>query len=114
MVGRHTLEHIPDVRAFVTRIRAAVAASGARSVIWGPARKACHSSLLQAKHVAAAVDINPNKHGTFMAGTGHPVIAPGDLVEISPELVVVMNPVYLDEIGKALRLAGLSPRVVAV
>jgi hypothetical protein len=49
-----------------------------------------------------------------MAGTGHPVIAPRDLVDISPELVVVMNPVYLDEIGNDLRELGLSSEVVAV
>jgi hypothetical protein len=66
------------------------------------------------EHVEAAVDINPHKHGTFMAGTGHPVIAPRDLVDISPELVVVMNPVYLDEIGNDLKELGLSSDVVAV
>ena len=93
---------------------AGVASSGARSVIWGASSKGVSFLASAGKHVEAAVDINPNKHGTFMAGTGHPVIAPGDLVGIELELVVVMNPVYLDEVGNDLRGLGLSPEVVAV
>jgi hypothetical protein len=92
----------------------AVAVRGGKSVIWGASSKGVSFLAAAGEHVEAAVDINPHKHGTFMAGTGHPVIAPRDLVDISPELVVVMNPVYLDEIGNDLKELGLSSDVVAV
>jgi SAM-dependent methyltransferase len=91
-----------------------VASTGARSVIWGASSKGVAFLTAAGKHVAAAVDVNPQKHGTFMAGTGHPVIAPGDLVGIEPELVVVMNPVYLDEVGNDLSGLGLRPEVVGL
>lgn len=93
---------------------AAVAASGGKSVIWGASSKGVSFLAAAGEHVEAAVDINPNKHGTFIAGTGHPVIAPGDLVEIAPELVVVMNPVYLDEIGSDLSRLGVEAEVSSV
>jgi SAM-dependent methyltransferase len=92
----------------------AVAVRGGKSVIWGASSKGVSFLAAAGEHVEAAVDINPHKHGTFMAGTGHPVIAPRDLVDISPDLVVVMNPVYLDEIGNDLKELGLSSEVVAV
>ncbi len=91
-----------------------VAASGGKSVIWGASSKGVSFLAGAGEHVEAAVDINPHKHGTFMAGTGHPVIAPAELVDISPELVVVMNPVYLSEIGHDLDQLGLDSQVIAL
>ena len=37
-----------------------------------------------------------------------------DLVGIDPSLVVVMNPIYLDEITRDLARLGLSPAVEAL
>lgn len=91
-----------------------VAESGGRSVIWGASSKGVAFLAVAGDHVEAAVDINPHKHGTFMAGTGHPVVSPQDVVDIAPELVVVMNPVYLEEIGRDLDNLGVSTEVVAV
>ncbi len=61
-----------------------------------------------------AVDINPHKHGMFMAGTGQEIVAPEFLTTYRPELVVVMNPIYVDEIRAHLDRLGLTPRLVAV
>ncbi len=36
------------------------------------------------------------------------------LVGCPPDLVIVMNPVYLEEIGRSLADLGLSPELVAV
>jgi hypothetical protein len=49
-----------------------------------------------------------------MAGTGHRVVSPRDVVDIAPELVVVMNPIYLDEIESDLNRLGVNAEVVAV
>jgi hypothetical protein len=91
-----------------------IAASGGKSVIWGASSKGVSFLVAAGEHVEAAVDINPHKHGTFMAGTGHRVVSPQEVVDIAPELVVVMNPIYLDEIKSDLNRLGVNAEVVAV
>jgi hypothetical protein len=49
-----------------------------------------------------------------MAGTGHRVVSPQEVVDIAPELVVVMNPIYLDEIGSELDRLGVTAEITAV
>ncbi len=58
------------------------------------------------------VDINPGKQGSFMAGTGQPVVAPERLIEIRPDTVIVMNPVYREEIATQLGEMGLHPEIL--
>jgi len=72
------------------------------SVIWGAGSKGVSFLSAVGDHIAAAVDINPYKHGMYMAGTGHRIVAPQDLVEIAPDLVIAMNPIYTDEIQNDL------------
>ena len=49
-----------------------------------------------------------------MAGTGHEIVAPEFLREYQPDLVVAMNPIYLDEIQADLDELGVGARLVAV
>ena len=64
--------------------------------------------------IECAVDINPHKAGKFMAGTGHRIVQPEALVEIRPDVVVVMNPIYRAEIASTLGDLGLHPELVTV
>ena len=48
-----------------------------------------------------------------MAGTGPRVVAPEFLARYRPDLVVAMNPIYLDEIQADLDRMGLDARLVA-
>lgn len=93
-----------------------VAAGGGRVVIWGAGSKGV--AFLNAPgigaNVDAAVDVNPFKAGMFMAGTGHAIVGPDTLVDRPPDLVVAMNPAYVEEITGQLAGLGLSPRVEAV
>ncbi len=91
-------------------------AAGRRTVIWGAGSKgvAFLTTLGLNDEVGYAVDINPNKRGTFMAGTGHEIVSPEFLREYRPDTVVVMNPVYRDEIAGSLAALGLSPRLLTV
>lgn len=89
-----------------------VAQNGGRVVIWGSGSKGVAFLAAlgdDAQHVTAAVDINPFKHGRWMAGTGHRIVAPKELVDLRPTLVVAMNSTYLAEIGDDLADLGLSP-----
>lgn len=98
-----------------------VAAAGRTAVIWGSGSKGVSFLTNLAvgrtdasRLIAGAVDINPHKHGMFMAGSGHEILDPEQLIELDPALVVVMNPVYLAEIEEQLAGMGLHPDVKAV
>lgn len=95
---------------------ARVAAAGGRVAIWGAGSKGVTflNLLGAAAATAVAVDINPAKQGRFLPVVGLPVVAPADLGSLAPALVVVMNPVYLDEVTAMVRAHGCAAPVVAV
>lgn len=64
--------------------------------------------------IAAAVDINPFKQGKYLPGTGQAVVAPEALVDQPPDVVIVMNPVYVDEIRENLAQLDLEPSIVTL
>ncbi len=95
----------------------AVNERGGNVVLWGGGSKAVAflTGVGLGDEVAGAADINPHKHGRYIAGTGHVVLDPAELTALAPELVIAMNPVYLDEIGRDLADLGLDDaRLVAV
>ena len=55
-----------------------LADEGKRVVIWGSGSKAVSflTTLRVPDLIAAVVDINPHKHGKFLAGTGHEIVGP--------------------------------------
>ena len=85
-------------------------------MIWGAGSKGVGflSTLGISDEIACAVDVNPAKHGMFMPGTGHEIVGPERLREVRPGLVVVMNPVYADEIRHDLEQLGVSAEVDAL
>jgi hypothetical protein len=115
-----------DVERFAAEVPARLAAwrrelrelgDARRSVVlWGGGSKGVSflTTLGLTSEVSAVVDINPHKWGTFMAGTGHEIVGPDALVEIRPDTVVVMNPIYLDEVRRDLASRGLEPALRAV
>jgi hypothetical protein len=83
-------------------------------VLWGGGSKgvAFLTTLSQSlDDIAYAVDINPIKTGTFMAGTGQEIVAPSFLQKYRPDVVIIMNPVYRGEITRDLTDMGLSPDI---
>jgi len=103
---------LQEWRARVAELRSA----GGTAVIWGSGSKGVSflTNLAVPDAIDCAVDINPYKHGKFMAGTGHRIVGPEELRSIAPDLVIAMNPIYLDEIGRDLDRLGLHPELVAV
>ena len=89
---------------------------GARTVIWGAGSKgvAFLSMLGVGDEVDYAVDVNPGKHGMFMPGTGHEIVSPNRLEELRPDLVVIMNTAYADEIAGELRRRGIETELLTV
>ena len=86
-------------------------------VIWGAGSKgvAFLTTLgFGVEFVEFAVDINPHRAGFFMPGTGQRIIGPGDLLEHEPDVVIIMNPVYEQEIKSELGRLDISPEVLTV
>lgn len=89
---------------------------GKRVAIWGGGSKGVSFLTTNGlgEEVAQVIDINPFKQGRYLPGTGHLVSAPESLAEAPPDTVIVMNPIYLPEIGAQLADMGLTPELVAV
>lgn len=108
------VEHYEAKRAEWQHRLAEMKSAGRKVVLWGGGSKgvAFLTTLDQSlDDIAYAVDINPIKTGTFMAGTGQEIIAPSFLEGYQPDDVIIMNPVYLDEITRDLQAMGLSPAI---
>jgi SAM-dependent methyltransferase len=97
----------------------AVVEAGAEAgpvVIWGSGSKAVAflGAVDPAGLVSRVVDINPHRQGHYMPGSGQPILSPADLVDDPPATVIIMNPVYRDEIAAELAQLGLSPTIHAL
>ena len=89
--------------------------AGRTVALWGAGAKGVtFLNVVGGPDIAAVVDVNRRKQGTFLAGTGHQVIAPVELAPIDPDVVVVMNPLYADEIRAELDDLGLTAEVITV
>ena len=90
--------------------------AGRRVALWGGGSKAVAflTSLGLDAEIAQVVDINAFKQGKYLPGTSRRVVAPEDLKNDPPGLVIVMNPIYREEIGASLAALGLSPELVAL
>jgi hypothetical protein len=87
--------------------------SGKRTILWGAGSKGITflNSFDTRKVIGAVVDVNPRKDGMFVAGTGHPIVSPRGLAAIRPDMVLVVNPVYREEIHGTLQGLGLDPEI---
>lgn len=92
----------------------AMASSGRPAALWGAgARGVSFLNILGAgEEVECVVDINPRKHGLFMAGTGHPIVSPDALPSRGLDTVVLTNPIYEHEIRRSLKSIGLTPELL--
>lgn len=96
---------------------ASMRAEGRRVVLWGGGSKAVSflTTLgLGLDMIEYAVDINPNKAGTFLAGMGQETVPPDFLIGYKPDTVIIMNPIYFDEIKASLDDMGLAPEILTV
>ena len=73
--------------------------------VWGAGAKGVtFANLLdpERKFINSIVDLNPNKQGRFIPGSGHQIINYPQLVERKITSVIVMNPNYMDEISELI------------
>ncbi|UCF18337.1 MAG: methyltransferase domain-containing protein [Gemmatimonadota bacterium] len=91
-------------------------ADGKKVVLWGSGSKgvAFLNTLSGSDTIQHVVDINPHRQGTYMAGTGQSIVAPVALKAIMPDAVIVMNPIYRQEIQEELNVMQLEPELHAL
>ena len=93
---------------------AAVKAAGERIVVWGAgARGVTFLNLADSERtIEYVVDINHRKHNQYVVGTGQRVVPPSFLEDYRPDHVIIMNPIYKEEITRDLSNMGLSPQIL--
>jgi hypothetical protein len=115
-----------EISAFGRRHAARVAAwhamlrefadAGKRVALWGAGAKGAMflNAFAGLKGLDCIVDINPHKWGLHVPGTGQEVNGPGFLKSYSPDVVLIMNGNYRDEIARQISELGLSPELISI
>jgi hypothetical protein len=60
------------------------------------------------------VDLNPRKQGMYIAGVGQKIVYPEFLQDYQPEIIIIMNPIYEQEIRQLTDNLGLKPELILV
>ena len=85
--------------------------------LWGAGAKGVtFANLLDrdCSRISCVIDVNPNKQGGFIPGTGHPIISFWDLAAYDIATVLVMNSNYIEECRTMLRKAGIDATLIEV
>ena len=85
-----------------------------RLAFWGAGTKGVTflNVIPGAREIQCVVDANPRKQGMHVPGTGQLILAPAQLRDYRPDVVVVLNPAYVGEISAML--AGMSVRAEVI
>jgi SAM-dependent methyltransferase len=87
---------------------------GIKVAIWGSGSK-CVSFLTTVgvdEEVAFVTDVNPYRHGKFLVGTGKEIVAPERFKTDPPDEIIVMNPIYRDEIAAMLERMDVRAGII--
>lgn len=79
--------------------------------LWGAGAKGATFANLVDPDCAiidCVIDLNPNKQGRYIPGTGHPIVAPADIIRRGVNSAVLMNPNYREENLQLLAEAGIE------
>ena len=84
--------------------------------VWGASSKtvAFLTTLGIGDEISVAIDINPQKEGTYIAGTGQQIRTPEFLQTLNPDVIFIMNPIYKDEISKIVEQLNLKVEFISV
>jgi SAM-dependent methyltransferase len=112
LADRFSTEYVEKRAYWEARLRK-MYASGKRVVLWGAGSKGITfvNTVAGGDRLAGLVDLNPRKRGRYVAGTGQRVVAPEELREVAPDVIIVMNPLYREEIQESAARLGLRASV---
>jgi Methyltransferase domain/C-methyltransferase C-terminal domain len=89
---------------------------GVSVVLWGGGSKAVAflTTLGVRDEIQYVVDINPYRHGTYIAGTGQAIVGPQFLAACRPDVVILMNSIYQREVENELARLRIQPQILTV
>ena len=121
LVFRYPLTEMQEkVRQFEQRFEEKVAAwdriftdrlaAMERGVVWGAGSKGVSflNFFGEKAGIDYVVDVNPNKHDKYVPASGQKIVPPEFLAEYKPEYVIIMNPLYAEEIREQLNRIGVE------
>lgn len=110
--GTHSNQAIERCRAALRDL----ARDGRPLVIWQAASKTVGllTALQDDTLIDCAVDMSVHRHGRFLPPNGLPIFSPQDLAALRPKNVVLMNPVYYDEVRASLSRLGLLTNLLTI
>lgn len=87
-----------------------------RVALWGMGTKGITFLNLcdRTRSIRQTVDVNPRKHGRYVAGAGVQVMAPSALASFDPDILLVANAIYAEEVRAQCRALGLHESVVCL
>jgi SAM-dependent methyltransferase len=85
-------------------------------VLWGSGSKAVSfmKAVDEEQQIGHVVDINPFRQGRYVACSGQRIMAPAEVPDVRPAAVVVMNPVYREEVAGMLRDMDVDAQVLSL
>jgi hypothetical protein len=91
-------------------------AEGKRIVVWGAGTKGTLflNTFRDIGSLEYIVDVNPRKWGLYIPGSGQKVVSPEFLKEYRPNILLIMNANYYDEISRQVSSLGLAPEMSLV
>lgn len=114
------------VREFKTKVEAQLndwrqklttfKSQGKKVVVWGGGSKSVGflTNFADIDLIEYVIDINPNMTGNFIPGIGKQYQAPSFLKAYKPEVVIIMNGVYTQEITRSLHEMDVYPEIFAL
>lgn len=66
------------------------------------------------KYINCVIDVNPNKVGKYLPGTGHQIVGINVLQDKELSTVIVMNPNYLEEIKQIIVQQHLNIELINI
>jgi hypothetical protein len=84
--------------------------SGKRAVVWGAGSKGISflNMLGSTDGIDYVVDLSPRKHNRFVAGAGQQIVPPEFLKDYRPDAIIIMNPIYQQEIQRITGDLGIN------
>lgn len=90
-------------------------ASGGKVALWGAGAKGVTFANLidpERKWIDCLIDMNHNKIGCYVPGTGHPIVSYQEFASRGGKIAILMNPNYRDECLELLRKEHLDINLV--
>ena len=82
-----------------------------KTIVWGGGSKSVGflTNFADIGLIEYVVDINPHMEGNFIPGIGIMYVQPKFLKKYKPDIIIIMNRIYRDEIAKTLSDMGIFP-----